>query len=489
MTGMGTGRRLLVCATLALGALGAPADEVRLKYLGRYIRSSAGPDHLMGVECIGGHYALVSSNMAIALLDLEALTVAGSQSYIYWLGGIDVYTTHTRPDGYCYANLRQGGLVVVYVDLTGGTLTKIREIAETDVFYDKMQVVGDRLYVAAHAYGIRIFDLTDPADPVLVGSLTTGFDDAFAIAVSGQTAYVADGAGGLKIVDLTNEAAPVIVAGENPDTAPGTAEDVLVIGEHVYVASGGAGVAVYPLNSLAPRTLYNTPDCAIGLARVGNHLAVADLGGLQIFEIQPGGALRRAAREKAVRNYVPVIGFSLRRWHGVSAWGDTRVLAADWTTMDAYELVDPATDTQPDVTASLQRFRFAPTGGTGLVRLTNDGSGPLTITSIQSSKVTFTTEPNAAELAPGESVAVTVTYAGGTPGDALIHVQSNDPDEPNLPIQAFGQTSYLDPTEPALPFTLEAWTYDHATKQYTYETFDLAAQAGKVVYLEIYVAW
>lgn len=473
---------------LFVAAFVARAD-IRLDYVGRYVHQSGGPDHLMGVEQVGDHHALVCSNLALTLIDLNALPMQGTQAYVARLPGLDTFTSYTRPDGYCYVNLRQGGFAVVRVDIPGQSLTKLREIAEPGVFYEKMSVVGDRLYVAAHAYGIRIFDLTNPANPVLIGELTAGFDDAWAIAVDGTTAYVADGAGGLKIVDITNEMQPVIVVGEDTDSAAATAEDVMVIGDHVYVASGGAGIAVYPRGSLTPRRLFDTPIAAKHLARAGNYLAVVDMGGLHVFEILPDGGLSPAVRELAMRRYIQGEGLQLRLWHGLSSWGSDRFLAANWDTMDIYRLVDPAASSQPDVTASAQRLRFPPTGGIEKITVTNDGSGPLTITNVASNSGRFNAFPKQALLQPGDQFELTVEYLGGQPGSGMLAIRSDDPDEDPLPIQVFGETQYLDPTEPATPFTLEAWTYDHQAQQFNKQPFTLAAQTGKVVYFHVFGSW
>ncbi|MCP4246399.1 MAG: hypothetical protein GY778_05050 [bacterium] len=432
----------------------APAQDVRLKYLARYDPVSK---EVLGVENVLDHHALISSAGALTLVDLNTLQPGGSQQLIDSLN-LPSVSSYTRADGYVYVNLRLGGLAVVGLDPVTLELTWLQEIAEPDAIYERMAIVGDRLYVAAHAYGLRIFDITNPASPALVGSLSSGLDDAFAVAVSGTTAYVADGAGGLKIVNLSDETNPEIIEGENPQSAAGTSQDVMVADNHVYVAAGGAGVAVYDLGSVANRTIYDTPVAAQQLARVGNHLAVADLGGVQIFAIEPDGSLTPAAGELAMRRLRDTGDYTTRLWHGVSAWGENRILTADWASMDVYELVDPSFDDQADVTASTQRLRFAPTGGTQVVRVANDGSGTLNMTNIYSTEPTFSVQPGSGTLLPGEFLDLTVTYAGGPPGEAMVLIDSNDADENPLPIQVFGETMHLDPGEPAVPFTLEAST-------------------------------
>jgi hypothetical protein len=484
-------RALIVGSAIAVAALQVlpvtAAEPVRLKYLRHYDHGvDFEPKHVMSAETVLDHYGLVSSSHVLCLIDLEVPPpLTGCISVIEPL---EATTTAIGPDGYIYVNLLRGGFAIAHLDESSLALTLVGEVSEPDVFFEKMSVLGDRLYVAAHRYGIRIYDLSNPASPVLVGSLDDGFDDAWDIAVTGDTAYVADGGGGLKIVDLADETSPVIVAGEDPVGAAGTSEAVLLTQGHVYVAACAAGVAAYDPGDLSSRTLFNTPVCAKNLARVGDYLAVADIGGIEIFGIETDGALTPAARESAIFRSLEG-GISLRLWHGVGAWGANRVMAADWDTLSIYELVDPALDDQPDVTASTQRIRFAPTGGSVTARVSNDGSGVLQLTSIHTTVSEFTVQPGAAVLQPGEFVDLTIGYSGAAPADGRVLIESNDPDENPLPIQVYGETQFLDPGEPAVPFTLESWTFDHATEQYEYGTFDLQAQAGKVVFFQVFSTW
>ncbi|MCP3902298.1 MAG: hypothetical protein GY715_01570, partial [Planctomycetes bacterium] len=209
---------------------------------------------------------------------------------------------------------------------------------------------------------------------VLVGSLQDGFTDAFAIAVSGQTAYVADGAGGMKIVDITDDTAPTITAGESIETTTGTSEDVLLVDQRAYVAAGGAGLAKYEPGNVASRVVYDTSICATKLTRVGDYIASVDIGGVNIFGVEPGGALTPVASESAFRRYRGTNDYSIRLWLGIDAWGDDRIVVANWDSVDVCELVDPAIAGQPDITASSQRIRLPFDGGGTTVRLANQGT-------------------------------------------------------------------------------------------------------------------
>ncbi len=471
-----------------------PADEpvaATLRYLGRHLSEpGVGPDHVMGAETVLDHHALVSTNLALKLVDLDTLTVGGSYVVADELPGLDCFTTYTRPDGWVYVHLRQGGLAVVRLAASPPGLTPVSLIQEPGVFFEKMAVVGDRLYVAAHAYGLRIYSLANPAAPKLVGSLKQGLTDAFAIAVHGTQAFVADGYAGLKVVDISDEAAPAIVFGEDAEATLGAAEDVRVIGEHVYVAHGSAGVAVHALADPSVRTLYDTPTCAKHLAQAGPWLGVADIGGIEVFRIRSDGSLEHAARERGLYRNKPSVtsSLSLRVWHGIAGWGEDRFLAADWDSLDAYALVDPALDDQPDITPSRQRLRFEPAGGAAVVTLANGGAGVLHISDIDADPG-FSASAASATLQPGQSLDLTVTYAGGQPGGGKVWITSDDPDESPLPIQVFGETAWLDPGEPALPFALPQWDYDHQTKSFLHDNFDLELVDGQVLFFQAFGTW
>ena len=98
---------------------------------------------------------------------------------------------------------------------------------------------GTRL-AATGDLGLLLIDVTDPAQPVLEGTLeltAQGGDVAFL--PGGQAVAVADGGGGLRIVDISDPTAPTLRA--TFDT-PGAPTDLAVTpdGRRVVVLSGGA---------------------------------------------------------------------------------------------------------------------------------------------------------------------------------------------------------------------------------------------------------
>ena len=106
--------------------------------------------------------------------------------------------------------------------------------------------VGNRLYASSIVYGIqRIFDLTDPSNPVeltewtYAGSFThNSWPDA-----TGNWLYVTDERNGepLKVFDISNLSAPVMYNGWTPNPA-GIVHNVHVMGSDLYVANYTEGI-------------------------------------------------------------------------------------------------------------------------------------------------------------------------------------------------------------------------------------------------------
>jgi hypothetical protein len=122
-------------------------------------------------------------------------------------------------------------------------------------------VVGNLAYVVDGATGLVVLDVSDPASPTLVGSLALS-DLAIGLAVEGDFAYVATRFDGLQILDITNPASLVLVG--SVDT-PGSAQSVAVDGNMVYVADGSAGIQVIDVTARSSPNIvgsYNTPSSA-----------------------------------------------------------------------------------------------------------------------------------------------------------------------------------------------------------------------------------
>lgn len=486
-------QRFLIPALVLLAlATMAPAQQVALDYLCRYNCQAREPDHLMGVVGLSGDRALVGGNRGIALVDLKTLPASGHQQYLFRLQGVNARDFYVLPgEKYVFVNEHRTSSLQAastVIKIQGNTLQRVKSLVEPNVLYEKMCLAGNYLFVAAHSYGIRIFDVSNPENPAAVGSLAKGFVDAFAIAVDGNRAYVADGAGGLKVVDVTNKKAPVLLSGETLNTAVGTAVDITARNGKVYVACGGAGLAVYDGAKLNTRAVHAVRGSAESLAWVGSYLAVGSLTGVTVFAIGNGTTVTAVAAEVAHRRGTSA---SLRLAEGVAGTTNDRLLVANWNYMDVYQVKPATSSTQPDIESDVQRIRFAPTGGSRRVTITNDGHADLLISSVSVSNAAFTTAYKGGTLKPGQSTSFDITYKASATGQdtGTVLLSCNDPDENPLPIQVFGRTSYLDPGETAPDFTVATLVRDPNTGKLKPGSFTLSQQRGKVVWFSIESNW
>jgi hypothetical protein len=156
--------------------------------------------------------------------------------------------------------------------------------AETEGMTYDLVVRGNRAYLADGPDGIRILDISRPARPRLVSRLQLG-GIAQGIAVWEDLLLVAAGDAGLYTVNLYRERDPVVMAQWDTD---GDARDVKTDGNLAYVADGPAGLKLVSLvryDSPALRgTLYTAGDAqALGIDGTFLYVA-ADDGGLQIID-------------------------------------------------------------------------------------------------------------------------------------------------------------------------------------------------------------
>ncbi len=123
-----------------------------------------------------------------------------------------------------------------------------------------IEVVGQRAYVADGSEGLVIFDVSDPRQPVVLGTFDTpGY--ALGVAVVGNLVYVADYRSGLRIIDVSNPAAPIAVGSQ---VISGESYAVVVEGGRAYLADLANGLRVIDIAAPASPSLigsYILPGC------------------------------------------------------------------------------------------------------------------------------------------------------------------------------------------------------------------------------------
>ena len=142
-------------------------------------------------------------------------------------------------------------------------------------------------------YGIKIVNVSDPANPVVTATLNS--IDAQDVKIVGNYAYIANGSSGLKVINLSNTAQTGSVDTTTAFLDTEYSRGLAVLGNYAYVADGAEGLHIVNITTpLTPTTTnmgtYNTDGTAYGVAvqAVGNktYAYVADgTNGLVVLDV------------------------------------------------------------------------------------------------------------------------------------------------------------------------------------------------------------
>lgn len=111
-------------------------------------------------------------------------------------------------------------------------------------------VQGRHAYVADGTSGLKIIDLSNPADPIVSGSLVGLGGTSRGIAVSGGYAYIVTGTG-LKVVNIADPTKPTLAGSYTDGSNISVANHVKVLGEHAYVSDGYRGLLIFNVSDPA----------------------------------------------------------------------------------------------------------------------------------------------------------------------------------------------------------------------------------------------
>lgn len=151
-----------------------------------------------------------------------------------------------------------------------------------------MAAIGQYALVADDS-DLQSVDMSNPAEPVLRNTYSEGSFKA--IAVQDQYAYIAAGPSvGLKILDISDPANPKKKDGYiSADSTGG--QGIAVAGQYAYLADGAAGLKIIDVSDPGKKPLpivgtCNTPGSARDVAVDGKRVYVADgTAGLQVIDI------------------------------------------------------------------------------------------------------------------------------------------------------------------------------------------------------------
>lgn len=215
-------------------------------------------------------------------------------------------------------------------------------------------IQGNLAYVAADLAGLLIFDISDPANPMEVGSYVDPFGSVISVTIEGHYAYLGIWGPGFTVLDIS--ASPfVILPYQSLLGAPwgiavhdnfiyiadedgglriwdiacpcevgynvmyGGSRDVAVDGNFAYVADGSSSVRVIDVSDpTSPEEIGYLPGWAIGIDLVGDYAYVAG-DGLRIIDVSNP----TLPSEIAFVNLGPCYDVVVRdRYAFVASWSD-----------------------------------------------------------------------------------------------------------------------------------------------------------------------
>lgn len=185
-------------------------------------------------------------------------------------------------DGVTAAGLSTAGKMFIF-DISDvanpslvGTYTKTTDTVTT------VALSGTNLFVGTTLGGVRVIDVTNPAAPTEIGALTTDAQADTDIVIKDNRLYLLQASlSKMTIVNIDTPSSPAIVT---TVATAATANELYINESTLYVANGDNGITVYDLTNLdapANQGTYNSAGVAMGVALVPNSpwVFVADAGG------------------------------------------------------------------------------------------------------------------------------------------------------------------------------------------------------------------
>lgn len=241
-------------------------------------------------------------------------------------------------DGILYLSNNFDGLLIGRVG-DDGTIEWISHV-QTDEARD-VAISGDVLILADGKFGLKLFDVSDPANPRRIGTHSSYFFQS-AIVTNNDIAYVAGGIGGAEVVDISNPRLPKLIWRRELSEVRGVhAED-----DYLYLSDGNDGFRIYSLENKVPEETavldtegWNCDCFVIGdtayLADGGHGIKVADISDRSNPRLQGSIDLGTIAREI---HALPGTVFVAAHTRGIMAIDvkdpDNPVIAAHYQTVD-----------------------------------------------------------------------------------------------------------------------------------------------------------
>lgn len=228
----------------------------------------------------GRNYAfLADGSDGMQIVDVTLVNNIDSVSSVDTDGSaVDVFVAVVNSSRYAFVSDYNGGLDVINVSDVNNPFPA-GEIPSAGLFVNTTYVdaINRRLFVGTGSGQIQIYDLSQlPNQPVLITSFSVSPDNVNGLFLSGTLLFAACGNSGMAIFDVTNPASPMLRSITNTS---GVATDVVVNANIAFLSDSYNGTLIFDVtNPSSPSALSRiSPQGQIlGLALNNNSLYLAD---------------------------------------------------------------------------------------------------------------------------------------------------------------------------------------------------------------------
>lgn len=267
------------------------ADPYDVKIIGKaYISGSS-----VSVTLKGSYAYLCAGPSGLWVIDISDPSAPEEVGYYDTQGAV---MDCGRKGNLCYVADGTFGLLVLEMsDLKNISNVLVHDIKDAQDYYRDLLIDGDFLYAAVGFNGVNIFKINGKNIDLIANVDTPG--EARSIALSDKVLYVADGDRGLRTYDISSPATPKELSSiSTRDFTRG----VDVKGKYAYLADGNAGLRIIDVStSYAPveKGSAKTPSSANRVAISGKYAYVAaDASGLAIYDVSKPSSPMRVEKKK-----------------------------------------------------------------------------------------------------------------------------------------------------------------------------------------------
>jgi uncharacterized repeat protein (TIGR01451 family) len=245
-----------------------------------------------GVYVDGNHAYLADGDNGLQIVDIS------DPENPAWAGGTNLsFVAANRVEvqgSYAYVADDNG---LYAVDISTPSDPQVVDHAWPSMEFHDVFLRGTNAFVTQYYDGLRIYDISDPANCNSVGYtnyITRGPNGVY---VEGDYAYVASETEGLQVLDVSNVGVPVVVS-TNFAGAANYVNDVYVEGTNAYLASGAylqiLDVSV-PTNPVLAGETSDNLNNSLAIVVSNNYAYLASEYGLRMFDVSDGSTPAFAA--------------------------------------------------------------------------------------------------------------------------------------------------------------------------------------------------